>query len=186
MEFLTYLVELLKNNPGEFFTTILSYSGITAAFGTSIWGIVKAVVAIINKIRGKNLNTTLKKIVEEKILPLQSDLLAVKDTIEHSLTSSLELIQNRFAGELEGLNGKLQELLAQGTALAGTVLNTKELQIKYENLQKEFLLLKDKAINIVVESKDILTAEVNAVIEDIKPEVEQITAEVKKIKLKRK
>ena len=71
--------------------------------------------------------------------------------------------------ELTALNNKLQELLAQSTALAGTVLNTSDLQLKYENLQKEFLLLKDKAQVSVVETGEILKAEVDAVVEEIKP-----------------
>lgn len=186
MEFLTHLVELLQNNPAEFFTTILSYSGITAAFGTSIWGIVKAVVAIINKIRGKNLKTTLSDVVGNKITPLLADINGFKQVIEQNVSTTLQNIQVQFGGELTALNNKLQELLAQSTALAGTVLNTSDLQLKYENLQKEFLLLKDKAQVSVVETGEILKAEVDAVVEEIKPEIEEIKTEVKKLKLKRK
>jgi gas vesicle protein len=106
--------------------------------------------------------------------------------IEQSVSTTLQNIQSQFGGELAALNNKLQELLAQSTALAGTVLNTSDLQLKYENLQKEFLLLKDKAQNSVVETGEILKAEVDAVVEEIKPEIEEIKTEVKKLKLKRK
>ena len=54
MEFLTYLVELLQNNPAEFFTTILSYSN-NRCFELQ-FEIVKAVAAIINKIVAKPKN----------------------------------------------------------------------------------------------------------------------------------
>ena len=59
MEFLTYLVELFKTDPASFIGVIASLAGSLSIGGFSIWGIIKAVVAIINKIRGKNLKTTL-------------------------------------------------------------------------------------------------------------------------------
>ena len=186
MEFLTYLVELLKTDPASFIGVIASLAGSLSIGGFSVWGIVKAVVAIINKIRGKNLKTTLSDIVGNKITPLLADINGFKQVIEQSVSNTLQNIQSQFGGELTALNGKLQELLAQSTALAGTVLNTSDLQLKYENLQKEFLLLKDKAQVAVVETGEILKAEVDAVVEEIKPEIEEIKTEVKKLKLKRK
>ena len=92
---------------------------------------------IINKIRGKNLKTTLSDIVGNKITPLLADINGFKQVIEQSVSTTLQNIQIQFGGELTALNNKLQELLAQSTALAGTVLNTSDLQLKYENLQKE-------------------------------------------------
>lgn len=186
MEFLTYLVELLKTDPASFVGVMASLAGSLSIGGFSIWGIVKAVVAIINKIRGKNLKTTLSDIVGNKITPLLADINGFKQVIEQSVSTTLQNIQIQFGGELTALNNKLQELLAQSTALAGTVLNTSDLQLKYENLQKEFLLLKDKAQVSVVETGEILKAEVDAVVEEIKPEIEEIKTEVKKLKLKRK
>ena len=54
MEFLTNLLELFKTDPASFVGVIASLAGSLSIGGFSIWGIVKAVVAIINKIRGKN------------------------------------------------------------------------------------------------------------------------------------
>ncbi len=186
MEFLTYLVELLKTDPASFVGVMASLAGSLSIGGFSIWGIVKAVVAIINKIRGKNLKTTLSDIVGNKITPLLADINGFKQVIEQSVSTTLQNIQIQFGVELTALNNKLQELLAQSTALAGTVLNTKELQVKYENLQKEFILLKDKTETAIVESAEILKADIEEITQEIKPEVEQLVAEVKKVRLKRK
>lgn len=188
MELMKQLLELLQNDPAGFFTTILAYAGTTTIGGFSFWGLVVIIKSLWGKLTKAEtkLRASLTHIVGEKVLPLQSDLLAVKGTIEKSLTESLELIQNQFKGQMSQLNEQMQELLAQSTALAGTVLNTKELQVKYENLQKEFILLKDKTETAIVESAEILKADIEEITQEIKPEVEQLVAEVKKVRLKRK
>ena len=113
-----------------------------------------------------------------------ADINGFKQVIEQSVATTLQNIQSQFGGELTALNNKLQELLAQSTALAGTVLNTSDLQLKYENLQKEFLLLKDKAQVAVVETGEILKAEVDAVVEETNPRLNKLNRS-EKTKLKR-
>ena len=187
MELLTQLLELLKNDPAGFFTTILSYAGTTTISGASIWAIVQFGKSLFRKLTHADtkLKASLNSIVAEKVLPLKTDLLALQDTITQTVSTTLADIKTQFTGELVQLKTQMNELLSQSTALAGTVLNTKELQLKYDNLQREFLLLKEKAETAVKEVGEQAKAEITAVAKDIEPEVTGIVQEVKKIRLKR-
>lgn len=184
-EFFNSLLVMFQNDPAAFFTTILSYAGLTTASAGALYGVVRGLITLFNLIFKKK--KKLSKIISDGISPLIEQINELKDTTNTktstitNMISDFGKITNVIEDKFKNITDKVLEIENKINAFANVVLDNEDLKLKYEVLQRE-------VNNVTNGIENVLSVEEK--VEEDKVEVlsieEELESKKKKIKLKAK
>lgn len=197
LEFFMGLVEMFKTDPAAFFTTILSYAGLTGVSVGTLWGIVKGVITLGKIIFGKD-----RKAREEQakfVNMITTSFGGILDNLSNLKTEFVESIKQNsveISAEMKklveqklGLTvSKLTVLEAKINAFSQVVLDNEMLKLQFETLQNEFLATKNVIEEKVEEIKEVVLEPIIAPTLNETPIVDSLPAEqpTRKIRLKQR
>lgn len=197
LEFFMGLVEMFKTDPAAFFTTILSYAGLTGVSVGTLWGIVKGVTTLGKIIFGKD-----RKAREEQakfVNMITTSFGGILDNLSNLKTEFVESIKQNsveISAEMKklveqklGLTvSKLTVLEAKINAFSQVVLDNEMLKLQFETLQNEFLATKNVIEEKVEEIKEVVLEPIIAPTLNETPIVDSLPAEqpTRKIRLKQR
>lgn len=175
MDIFNQIFELVQaGNYGGAWTMFLgSASTLIASIGGA-YGIIALINKGISVLSGnKKLLKRIKDNTQTTVQPLGTAINEFKGAVDKTLAELKESLQNEFKGEIETIKELVDELNKKQDAFAGTVLDSEQLSLKYENNLKQIeLTAKEEIKEIVVEKieevKSVAVEETNEAVEEIK------------------